>query len=269
MSAPARLLAIGGSDPSGGAGVQADIKTIAALGGYAMSAITAVTVQNTRGVQQVQVLPPDLVRGQICAVAEDIGVDALKTGMLGNAFAAAAVADALAGLAAPVIIDPVLVSSSGTALLDEDGLSVLRARLLPMAALVTPNVPEAEALAGITIASLEDRRTAAAALLDMGAGAVLITGGDAAGETLTDFLMWPRGEAVLHGTRINTRHTHGTGCTLASAVATYMAQGLNLLDAVRLGRAFVHDAIRHAPGLGGGHGPLAHRWKRKDAEDEA
>ncbi len=265
MSAPdpvSRVLAIGGSDPSGGAGVQADIKTIAALGGYAMAALSAITVQNTLGVRSVQVLAPELVRAQIQAVREDIGMDAVKTGMLGNAFVAAAVADALTGVAAPLIIDPVLAATSGAALVDEDGLSVLRERLVPMAALVTPNIPEAEALTGMAISSLEQRRAAAGALLELGAGAVLITGGHDQGEALVDFLLWPKGEAVLHGKRIETRHTHGTGCTLASAIATYLAQGLELLDAVRLARQYVHGAIQNAPGLGAGHGPLAHGWRK-------
>lgn len=268
MSAPARVLAIGGSDSSGGAGVQADLKTIMALGGYAMSAITAVTVQNTVGVQAMHTLTPELVRDQIRAVLDDIGVDAVKTGMLGNAFVAAAVADALRDVKAPIVLDPVLAASSGAVLVDEDGRSVLRERLLPLAALVTPNIPEAEALSGQKITDPQDQRTAAEALLEQGAKAALITGGHGAGDDLVDVLLWDKGEAVLESKRIETTSTHGTGCTLASAIATGLAQGLPLLDAVRLGRKYVRGAIRHAPGLGAGHGPLDHDWMRRRSRDD-
>ena len=265
MNAPARILAIGGSDSSGGAGVQADIKTISALGGYALSAITAITAQDTRAVHAVQVLEPELVRAQIGAALADIGADAIKTGMLGNGFVAAAVADALKGCTAPVIVDPVLCSTSGTALLDDAGQAVLRQRLLPLAALVTPNMPEAALLAGLTVDDVDGQRAAAKAILDMGAKAVLVTGGHGAGEIMRDVLVWDRGEAVLEARRLPARHSHGTGCTLASAIATFMAQGCTLLDAVRQGRQYLRGALRHAPGLGAGNGPLGHGWM--DAKD--
>jgi len=257
---PVRILTIAGSDNSGGAGVQADIKTISALGGYAMSAITALTAQNTQGVAAVQLTPPEMVRAQMRAALEDIGVDAIKIGMLGDAFIAASVADVLHDVTAPIILDPVMVATSGDALLKDDAVQVLRSRLIPMARLITPNIPEAEALSGQKITNLRDQRAAAEALLSMGPKAVLIKGGHGDGDTLIDFLLWEKGEAVLESKRIETTSTHGTGCTLASALAVFLAQNLSLSDAVHLARRYVRGAIKNAPGFGAGHGPLDHGW---------
>lgn len=257
---PVRILAIAGSDSSGGAGVQADIKTISALGGYALSAITAITAQSTQSVDAVQLTPPELVRAQVRAALEDIGVDAIKIGMLGDAFIAASIADVLHDVTAPIILDPVMVATSGDTLLKDDAIQILRARLIPMARLITPNIPEAEALSELKITGLHDQRAAAETLLAMGPGAVLIKGGHGEGDTLIDFLLWEKGEAVLESKRIETTNTHGTGCTLASAIAVFLAQQLSLTDAVRMARRYVRGAIKNAPGFGAGHGPLDHGW---------
>ncbi len=257
---PVRVLSIAGSDSGGGAGIQADIKTISALGGYAMSAITAITAQNTISVTAVQTTPPKLVRAQIKAVLDDLGVDAIKIGMVGDAFVISAIADALAGINVPIILDPVMVASSGAALLPDDAVQILRDRLVPMARLITPNMPEAEALSGQNIITLNDQRVAAETILAMGPRAVLIKGGHGTGEKLTDFLLWDKGEAIFESRRIKTTQTHGTGCTLSSAIATLLAQGLSLSEAVRLARKYVRGAIEHAPGFGDGHGPLDHNW---------
>ncbi|MDQ7017536.1 MAG: bifunctional hydroxymethylpyrimidine kinase/phosphomethylpyrimidine kinase [Robiginitomaculum sp.] len=257
---PVRILAIAGSDSSGGAGVQADIKTISALGGYAMSAITAITAQNTQGVEAVQLTPPELVRAQVRAVLEDVGVDAIKIGMLGDAFIAASVADVLHDVTVPIILDPVMVATSGDALLEDDAIQIIRSRLIPMARLITPNIPEAEALSGQKITNINTQRAAAEALLSMGPKAVLIKGGHGEGDILVDFLLWKKGEAVLESKRIETTSTHGTGCTLASALAVFLAQSLSLTDAVQLARRYVRGAIKNAPGFGAGHGPLDHGW---------
>jgi hydroxymethylpyrimidine/phosphomethylpyrimidine kinase len=265
---PVRVLAIAGSDSGGGAGVQADIKTISALGGYALSAITAITAQNTQGVSAIEIIRPELVRAQIRAVLDDIGVDAIKTGMLGDAFVAATVADIVQGVSAPLILDPVMVATSGDVLLDEDAIQVLRTRLIPMARLLTPNIPEAEILCGMRITNVDDQRTAAHQLLAMGAQAVLLKGGHGKGDVITDLLVWDKGEAALQSRRIATQNTHGTGCTLASACATLLAQSLSLTDAVRMARRYVRGAIKNAPGFGAGHGPLDHGWMNKGILDE-
>ena len=255
-----RVLAIAGSDPGGGAGVQADIKTITALGGYAASAITAVTVQDTLGVHAIHQIPPDLIAAQIRAVLADIGADAIKTGMLGEAAAVEAVAATLAEFPAiPLVVDPVMAAKGGVALLANGALGPLR-RLIANAALVTPNAPEAEALTGLAVATTDDLRRAGEALLAGGATAVLMKGGHVPGDTVADILMTPRGETVLEGPRIATRHTHGTGCTLASACAVGLAQGLKLEEAVARAWAYVAEAIRRAPGFGAGAGPLDHGW---------
>ncbi len=255
-----RVLAIGGSDSGGGAGIQADIKTITALGGYAATAITAITAQDTRGVHAIHSVPPAMVARQIAAVLDDIGADAIKTGMLGDAATIAAVCDALAGHpAVPLVLDPVMVAKGGVALLDPAALGVLKRRLLPLATLITPNLPEAEALTGRRVRDADEMPHAAAALLALGAAAVLLTGGHLPGETVIDLLATPdAGTVRLTAPRIATRHTHGTGCTLASAIATGLAQGMALADAVRRGHAYVRAAIAAAPGFGAGHGPLGH-----------
>jgi hydroxymethylpyrimidine/phosphomethylpyrimidine kinase len=255
-----RVLIIAGSDSGGGAGIQADIKTVTMLGGYAATAITAVTVQNTLGVSAVHPIPTDIVVAQARAVLDDIGADAIKTGMLGSRAVVEALADLFAGVAVPIVIDPVMAATTGAALLEEDAIEALRLRLIPLAALLTPNAPEAERLTGLAVATTDDLRRAGEALLGKGARAVLMKGGHLPGETVTDVLLTTAGETLFSSARIVTRHSHGTGCTLASACATGLAQGLDLPAAVRRAHAFVAEAIRHAPGLGGGHGPIDHGW---------
>ena len=259
-----RVLAIAGSDSSGGAGVQADIKAVTALGGYAASAITAVTVQNTLGVEAIHPIPPAIIAAQIRVVLDDIGTDAIKTGMLGDAAAIEAVIEALADHAdIPLVVDPVMVAKGGAALLADGALAPLR-RLIARASLVTPNAPEAEALTGLTIATTDDLRRAGERLLTGGVRAVLMKGAHLPGESVIDLLMTSYGETMLEGPRIDTRHTHGTGCTLASACAAGLAQGLSLRDAVARAWAYTAEAIRRAPGFGAGAGPLDHAWPLRD-----
>jgi hydroxymethylpyrimidine/phosphomethylpyrimidine kinase len=258
---PPRILVMAGSDSGGGAGVQGDIKTITALGGYAATALTAITVQNTLGVSAVETLAPGLIAAQARAVLQDLGADAIKTGMLGDAAGAGAVAEILeAWPDIPAVIDPVQLAKGGHVLLDAAGLDILRRRLIPRARLLTPNIPEAEVLTGQTIASLDDRRRAGEALLSAGAAAVLIKGGHAPGDRVVDLLITPRGETLFEAERVVSRHTHGTGCALASACAVGLARGRALEQAVAEAWAYVAEAIRRAPGLGAGAGPLAHAW---------
>jgi len=255
-----RVLIIAGSDSGGGAGIQADIKTVTALGGYAMTAITALTAQNTLGVEAIHDVPADFVSRQIRMVLDDIGADVIKIGMLGNARVIEAVAEALGEWAVgiPVVLDPVMVAKGGAAQLENSAEAALRDRLVGKAALLTPNVPEAEALTGEGISGPDDLERLGRQLLDMGAGAVLMKGGHMAGETLTDVLVTPAGVERYSAPRIDTPHTHGTGCTMASACATGLAQGLDLAAAVGRAHAYVAEAIRTAPGFGQGHGPLNH-----------
>jgi hydroxymethylpyrimidine/phosphomethylpyrimidine kinase len=263
MASPAplgRVLIIAGSDSSGGAGVQADIKTVTALGGYAATAITALTVQNTLGVTAVHEAPLDIVLAQARAVLDDIGADVIKTGMLARAETVQAVAALIGAAGVPAVVDPVMVAKGGASLLEDRAVAALREALVPGAALLTPNAPEAEALTGLEVTDLDGQRRAAEALLGMGAGAVLLKGGHVAGETVRDLLLSHAGERVFESPRIDTRHTHGTGCTLASACATGLAQGLALEAAVERAHLYVLEAIRRAPGLGQGHGPLDHGW---------
>lgn len=249
MSAPPRILTIAGSDSSGGAGIQADIKTITVLGGYAMSAITAITAQNTLGVTMVEALSAEMVAAQIDACVSDIGVDAVKIGMLGSPSIAAVVAERLEGLQVPVVFDPVMIATSGAALADAETIAAFE-RLMQLATLTTPNVPELEALGGHE------------AMVARGV-AYLAKGGDAEGERVDDVLVLPGEEPhVMSGSRIHTRHTHGTGCTLASAIATYLGRGLALPEAVDRARLFVRSALRAAPGFGAGNGPLGHAEAR-------
>lgn len=261
-----RVLVIAGSDSGGGAGIQADIKAIAAMGGYATTAITAVTAQNTRGVTAVEVLPAAMVQAQIDAVLEDIGTDAVKLGMLASADIAGTVADRLDELdpAIPVVFDPVMLATSGDRLLDSDAETVLRDRILPRAALVTPNRLEAEYLTGCDITDLEGQIAAGKALVSMGASAALIKGGHMDGDVLRDVLIAPQGIEIMERSRLDTPHTHGTGCTLASAIAGLLAQGHALRQAVKRAGDYLHEAIRHAPGLGEGHGPVDHMWVLRD-----
>lgn len=259
-----RVLIIAGSDSGGGAGVQADIKTVTALGGYATTAITAITVQNTLGVSHVHPLPPALMTAQARAVLDDIGTDAIKTGMLGDAAMIEAVAAVIAGSATPAVIDPVMVAKGGAALLEPYAVQALADALIPLAALLTPNAPEAAALTGLTVETTDDLRRAGHALLERGAQAVLMKGGHILGERVVDLLITPVGETRFDSGRINTRHTHGTGCTLASACAAGLAQGRSLERAVTEAHAYVQEAIRRAPGFGQGHGPLDHAWPMRD-----
>jgi hydroxymethylpyrimidine/phosphomethylpyrimidine kinase len=255
-----RVLIIAGSDSGGGAGVQADIKTVTLLGGYAASAITAITVQNTLGVFGVHPVPVEMVKAQAMAVLDDIGADAIKTGMLGDRAMIEAVGEVLDRAGVPAVIDPVMIAKGGAALLAPDCVDAVIRLLIPRAALLTPNAPEAEALTGLGVNDLDGQRRAGEALLKAGAKAVLLKGGHISGDRVIDLLVTPKGETLLEGPRIDTRHTHGTGCTLASACATGLAQGMPLEEAVARAWAYVAEAIRHAPGLGAGHGPLGHGW---------
>jgi hydroxymethylpyrimidine/phosphomethylpyrimidine kinase len=255
-----RVLIIAGSDSGGGAGIQADIKTVTMLGGYAATAITAVTIQNTLGVTGVHPIPPEVVEAQARAVLDDIGADAIKTGMLGDVAMVETVARILGGASAPAVVDPVMVAKGGSNLLAPEAVDAVRTLMIPRAALLTPNAPEAQALTGLPVESLDDQRRVGEALLKLGARAVLMKGGHVPGETVTDLLLTTDGETTYEGERLHTRHTHGTGCTLASACAAGLAQGLPLTQAVARAWAYVHEAMRAAPGLGGGHGPLDHGW---------
>lgn len=260
---PARVLTVAGSDPSGGAGIQADLKTLTALGVYGASAITAITVQNTRGVSDVMAVPASVVAAQMDAVLSDIGVDVVKTGMLGSIDVVRVVAARTQGVS--LVVDPVILASDGRELLSSDGVRALLEELVPRAALVTPNVPEAERLTGVTIQTLEDAGRAAERLLERGAAAVLIKGGHLPGEgdEVVDLLRTLDGEEVcFSGPRVLTRAGHGTGCTLASAIAAGIAEGLTLRDAVRRARDYVEGALRAAPPLGGGAWPLWHPLNR-------
>jgi hydroxymethylpyrimidine/phosphomethylpyrimidine kinase len=263
-------LTIAGSDPGGGAGIQADLKTFAAFGVYGASAITAITVQNTLGVEGVAPLSADLVTAQIEALAGDFSIDATKIGMLATAAIVEAVAAAIAALDLPlVVVDPVMVSTSGDRLLDPDGVQAMCSELLPHARVVTPNLPEAEALSGRRIESPEDARAAARRIHEMGAAAVIITGGhevekvlraEGSAQEVIDLLFDGHGFHEFRAPRVDSRHTHGTGCTFASAVAAGLALGRDLPDAARRAQRYVGGAIAHALAIGHGRGPLDHFW---------
>jgi hydroxymethylpyrimidine/phosphomethylpyrimidine kinase len=244
----ARVLIIAGSDSGGGAGIQADIKTVTMLGGHAMTAITAITAQNTLGVDAVHPIPTDIVIAQIAAVVSDIGVDAVKIGMIGSAETAAAVADSLMDIGSPIVFDPVMVATSGSALADLETISAFR-DLIDLAAVTTPNRPELDALGGV-------------AAID---GTVLVKGGHDDGDTIVDTLIVDGCEvARWEGPRIETRSTHGTGCTLASGIAAGLAQGMPLTAAIARARDFVRLALHNAPALGQGHGPMGQQHVRND-----
>lgn len=255
-----RVLIVAGSDSGGGAGVQADIKTVTALGGYAATAITALTAQDTTGVHAVHPVPLDFLALQIRLSLDDIGADCVKTGMLADAPTIEAVCDALAERAPglPLVADPVMVAKGGARLLAPEAVEVLKRRLLPIAAVVTPNLPEAEALSGMEIRDPAQMERAAEVMLTLGVPAVLLKGGHLPGGEVVDILATEDGAERFVSPRVETRHTHGTGCTLASAVATGLAQGMGLRDAVVRARAYVRAAILNAPGYGKGHGPLDH-----------
>jgi hydroxymethylpyrimidine/phosphomethylpyrimidine kinase len=265
-------LTIAGSDSSGGAGIQADLKTFAAFGLYGVSAITAVTAQSTKGIEATLALPADLVTAQIEAVAGDLSIRATKVGMLANAAIVEVVTAAIEELDLPlVVVDPVLVSSSGERLLDDDGVRALCTALLPHARVITPNLPEAEALSGLRISSMNDARDAARRIRDMGPAAVIITGGHRTrnaeprptNDEVVDVLFDGHIFHELRVERVASRHTHGTGCTYASAVAAGLALGQELPDAAARAQSYVAGAIRHAPGLGHGRGPLDHFWQQR------
>jgi hydroxymethylpyrimidine/phosphomethylpyrimidine kinase len=251
-----RVLTIAGSDCSGGAGLQADLKTFTVFGVYGMTAITALTVQNTRGVHDVLPIAPELVTAQIDAIATDIGIDAAKTGMLATAATVAAVARAVrAHGIAPLVVDPVMAAQSGGRLLQDEAAAVLLAELVPLATVVTPNVPEAEALLGMHIASVDDMHAAARAFVAAGARAALVKGGHLAGSEAVDVLYDGRDALELRAPRLATPHTHGTGCITAAAIAAGLARGRELRAAVEDAKRFVTAAIEHALPLGAGRGP--------------
>ncbi len=257
---PGRVLIVAGSDSGGGAGIQADIKTVTALGAYAMTAVTAITVQNTQGVTAVHEVPLDIVAGQIEAVAGDIGIDVVKTGMLASRPMIETVADTLARAAAGVrrVVDPVMRAKGGHALLAEDAAQALVRCLVRGATIVTPNLPEAEVLTGRAIKTIADMERAVDACRALGAEAVLLKGGHLEGADLLDLLITSDKVIRFEDTRIDTTSTHGTGCTLASAIAAGLARGNSLVDAVTAARVYVRGAILSAPCLGHGHGPLNH-----------
>jgi hydroxymethylpyrimidine/phosphomethylpyrimidine kinase len=249
-------LTIAGSDSGGGAGIQADLRTFQALGVYGLSAITAVTAQNTLGVAAVQAIDPRIVAQQIDAVATDFTISAVKIGMLANAAIVQAVASSLdRHQLQPTVLDPVMIAKGGDALLADDAVAALRTELMPRASIITPNIPEAETLTGRSITSVADMRAAAADLLRSGARAVVIKGGHLDGPAI-DLFVDAHSSEELSAPRLDTVHTHGTGCTFASAIAARLALGDDLVSAVRAAKAYVHRAIELAPGLGHGHGPL-------------
>jgi hydroxymethylpyrimidine/phosphomethylpyrimidine kinase len=250
-------LTIAGSDPSGGAGIQADLKTFHQFGVYGEAVLTLLTVQNTMAVEQVRVLEPEFALAQLAAVVEDIPPQAAKTGALGSVAMIEALAFAAATLPCPLVVDPVMISKHGAPLMDLEARAVLIRQLLPAAALVTPNVPEATAMTGIEIDGLEQMRDAAAALLDLGAGAVLLKGGHLDGDAV-DLLWTHAGSEVYPAPRVDTKHTHGTGCSYSAAITALLARGEALEAAVRQAKQWIHHAILTNPALGRGNGPVNH-----------
>ena len=256
-----KAMTIAGSDSGGGAGVQADLKTFAALGVYGASTLTAITAQNTVGVTAVHEIPTDVIKAQIDAVLTDIGADAVKTGMLSSSVIIECVADALEHWGVPaLVVDPVMVAKSGDSLLQQEAVGALRSRLLPLASVVTPNIPEAEVLTGMSIGSDADVRNAARAIVGMGAKAVVVKGGHREGPATDVFFDGSRFHEFTTA-RIDTVNTHGTGCTFASAVAAGLAKSLPVIDAVGAAKEYVTEAIRHSFPIGQGHGPLSHLWR--------
>jgi hydroxymethylpyrimidine/phosphomethylpyrimidine kinase len=255
-----RVLIVAGSDSGGGAGIQADIKTVTALGGYAATAITALTAQNTLGVFGTVPVDASFVRQQIDVVLGDIGADCIKTGMLLSADVIDELMDAIETLAprVPLVVDPVMVSTSGERLLDRDAIDTLKRRLLVRTTVVTPNVPEAEVLTGMAVRDVDDMRRAAEMLVTLGAKVVVVKGGHLHGSMVSDLVAGEDGSYILRSPRIDTRHTHGTGCTLASAIATGIAQGMATRPAIERARRYLMAALADAPGFGQGHGPLNH-----------
>jgi hydroxymethylpyrimidine/phosphomethylpyrimidine kinase len=255
-----RVLIVAGSDSGGGAGIQADIKTVTALGGFAMTAITALTAQNTLGVIDVSPVDVEFIQTQMRVVLDDLGADCLKTGMLHSSEVIEAVCAVAESEAAgiPLVVDPVMVAKGGATLLGIEAVAAMRDRLLPMARVITPNIPEAETLLGMEIGTLDAMKRAAELMMEMGAAAVLIKGGHMSGRVLTDVLLDDGGFHLFETERVDTEHTHGTGCTMASAIAAGLAQDMPLPEAVGRAQAYVAAAIRGAPGYGQGHGPIDH-----------
>ncbi len=257
-----RVLIVAGSDSGGGAGIQADIKTVTALGGFATTAITALTAQDTKAVHGVMPVPPGFIAHQMHVVLRDIGADAIKTGMLHDAATIDAVADVLeaepAARGVPLVVDPVMFAKGGHALLQPEAVATLKRRLLVLARVLTPNIPEAEALSGMRIRTIDEMRHAARTMVTLGCQAVLLKGGHMPGDVLVDVLATETTLRNFESPRIASSSTHGTGCTLASAIATGLAQGLDLEIAVARAREYVRRAIELAPGYGSGHGPLNH-----------
>jgi hydroxymethylpyrimidine/phosphomethylpyrimidine kinase len=259
-----RALTIAGSDSGGGAGIQADLKTFAAHGVYGTSAITALTAQNTRGVAGVHSVPAEFVTLQIETVVSDIGCDAVKTGMLATAAIVEAVAAAVEALELPnLVVDPVMIAKGGDRLLDADAVHAIRATLLRLARVVTPNVPEAEVLAGMPITSVDDMREAGRRILRRGPEAVIVKGGHLAGDDATDLLIETGRETVLSAPRLRVQTTHGTGCTFAAAIAARLACGDSLDRAARAAKDYVTGAMRHGMAVGDGHQPLEHFWQTR------
>ena len=255
-----RVLICAGSDSGGGAGIQADIKSVTALGAFAATAVTALTAQNTEDVFGIHEIPPAFIVQQMQVVLRDIGADCVKTGMLHNAGVIEAVVETLDAEAAgvPLLVDPVMVAKGGHQLLDPVALGSMKSELVRRADLITPNLPEAQLLTGLEISGVDDMRRAADALLALGSRAVLLKGGHLSGDDLVDLLVTPHATVTFRSRRIASRHTHGTGCSLASATAAGLAQGLALEAAVGRARDYVFRAIATAPGYGHGHGPLNH-----------
>lgn len=262
-----RALTIAGSDSGGGAGIQADIKTFSARGVYGMSVITAVTAQNTLGVTAIHAIPVEIVAAQFDAVLGDIGADAAKTGMLATPELVELVAAKITEYRIEkLVVDPVMVAKGGDRLLSEDAISTLKAKLIPLAYCLTPNRPEAEALCGFSIQTLDDSERAAQQICGMGAQSCVIKGGH--GEHGADDLLYDGREVVVFkAERFQTKNTHGTGCTFSAAICAELARGRNLREAVSIAKAYVTEAIRHEPGLGHGHGPLNHLWELRRTED--
>lgn len=255
-----RVLIVAGSDSGGGAGIQADIKTVTALDGFAMTAVTALTAQNTQGVHGIHTVPVEFIQQQIRVVVEDIGADVIKTGMLGTSPVIRGVAECLQQAApdVPLVVDPVMVAKGGALLLESEAVMTLKWTLLPRAALITPNLYEAEVLTGLRITDEAGMLAAGKQLLELGPKAVLVKGGHLEGHLTVDLLLTAEGVTRFADLRIDTRHSHGTGCTLASAISCGIAQGLPLPDAVARARAYVRRALETAPGFGRGNGPLNH-----------
>jgi hydroxymethylpyrimidine/phosphomethylpyrimidine kinase len=262
-TAPPRVLTVAGSDPGGGAGIQADLKTMLANGVHGMSVLTAITAQNSLGVQGAWELPEEQVRAQFRSVVDDIGVDAVKTGMLASASMVSLVAELLRTLpdGVPIVVDPVSVSKHGDRLLAADAMEAVRAEIVPLATVLTPNLTELGPVAGVELHSVEDRELAAKTLLDAGATWVLVKGGHDAGETSVDVLHGPGTRRSFSAPRADNRHTHGTGCTLASAIASYLARGYDVPAAVAAAKEYVTGAVHAGFALGGGIGPVDHGWR--------